>query len=494
MDWNRWLFWRVIPYPTFTRIQFGLLASLIAILIGILVASPRLSILVVGLTAAVATILFWLLQYVYVPLFPIEKFCCYLVFITGFFGAALFPINLGAFTLFPYRIFLLLLWGLFLLRVFIQGKLILPQSGIRLYMSFFAIWMAYAMISLGWATAKGDAIRHIVFLFMGVSLLFFVTYYFRNLNDFIKLYWIWFGVFCVLVILGFWEHLTGQHLPVSGFFGETRARFMYRPTGVFKNPNDYATFLSLSTPFALGLVRYARSRLAKLTGIGTVFAAFYLIVITGSRANILAVLLAVAFLLLFLSKLKQKVKVAFISAIFLIIALMIMPGPIQEFSSKVVTEVGSIADQAKLEYGSIAVRVNLVKNALEFLYSTAGFGVGAGNAEYWMANYARHNTFGILNPHNWWLEILTNYGVFIFGGYITIYIGIIRNLWHNWQNTVDRKERMVVEALLVAFIDFVVASISSSSIMAFKPQWMLFAFALAFINYRRRRALEEYTT
>jgi O-antigen ligase len=41
------------------------------------------------------------------------------------------------------------------------------------------------------------------------------------------------------------------------------------------------------------------------------------------------------------------------------------------------------------------------------------------------------------------------------------------------------------KALLLAFIGIFFASISSSSIMAFNPQWLLFAFALAFLNSYR---------
>ena len=53
---------------------------------------------------------------------------------------------------------------------------------------------------------------------------------------------------------------------------------------------------------------------------------------------------------------------------------------------------------------------------LLFLYSAIGFGVG--NAEYYMANFAKYYTAGIINPHNWWLEILVDYGILVFVGYI----------------------------------------------------------------------------
>jgi teichuronic acid biosynthesis protein TuaE len=427
-----------------------------------------------------------LLQHARIPVYRIEKVFCYLAFVTGFFGTVIFPIDLGLFTLFPYRIFLVLLWGLFGARALVQGKVTLPLGQVKPYMVFFSTWVFYGTLSLAWATSKGDAVRHLIFLFMGVSLIFFVVYYFSALCDLENLCRVWLGVFCVLIVLGLWEHLTGNHLPVSGFYGETRTRFMYRPTGVFRNPNDYATFLALSIPFVLSFVRYTKAWLIRIVGVLVVGIAFYLITVTGSRANILAVLLVMAFLFLFLTDWKQKAKIVLIGTIFSVIVVFGWLGPVREVFLRVFAELSSLIVQEELGYGSVLVRTNLVRNGLEFLCSTIGLGVGAGNAEYWMANFARYDTQGILNLHNWWLEVLVNYGVFIFVGYVITYLGLIRSLWCRWRRTKDYKERMVCEALLVALIGFSVASTSSSSIMAFAPQWMLFALALASLNYRRR--------
>jgi len=475
----------VFAYLARSECSVWLLGLLTVLLIGKIIASPPLSFLDLGLLAGIVALLLRLLQSVNIPVSRVEKICCYSAFITGFFGVALLPISVGPFTLFPYRIFLVLLWGLFVARMLVQGKVMLPVSRVKPYMAFLGLWVAYAVISLGWAAVKGDAIRHLIFLFMGVSLIFFALYYLRSYRDLQRLYWIWLGIFCGMVALGFWEHLTGQHLPVSGYFGETRARFMYRPTGVFKNPNDYATFLALSIPFALGLLRYAKRWLPRLIGLSTALAAFYLIVVTGSRANILAVLLELVFLVLLLTDISQKVKVATAATVCVAIALFLLPGPIHELAAKITREFSSIATQAELSTGSVAIRTNLALDGLVFLYSTAGFGVGAGNAEYWMANYARYDTAGILNLHNWWLEILVNYGLFIFVGYVMFYASLVWQLWRIWRTTDRGRNRMIVEALLVALIGFLVASISSSSIMALTPQWLLFAFALAFLNWWR---------
>jgi len=418
-----------------------------------------------------------------ISMFSIEKFCCYFVILTGFFGVALFAIDLGLFTLFPYRILLVFLWLLLGIKLLNQGgKIFLVQRQIQWYFAFLFFWFAYAVISLAWAPSKSMAIRYLIFLFMGISVIFFSTYYFREKLDLQKLYLLWMGVFITLLFLGFWEHLTGYHLSVSKLYGETYARFKYIPTAVFYNQNDYATFLTLSIPFSIALMRYKKNLWLYICGIGISISAFYLIVVTGSRSNILAVLFELVFILLFLLNFKRKIKVIIAIGVCIILLFIFLPGPVQGFFSQIGGELNSIVSQTRMATSSMGIRFSLVRNGLSLLYSTAGFGVGAGNAEYYL----------LANPHNWWLEILVDYGILVFVGYIIFYIGIMRNLWKIYRKKQKIEEKMICEALLVSLVGFFFASISSSSIMAFKPQWLLFAFALSFLNYFRNREEKIY--
>jgi len=408
------------------------------------------------------------------------------MFLSGFIGQAIFTIDFGIFQLFLYRSFLVLLWALFAARTLIQGKMTLPQGRIKQVLGFFGIWLVYSIMSLGWAASKSDAIRHVIILFTSVSLIFFAAYYFRKDQDLKNLYILWFGVFCSFILLGSWEHLTGHHLPFSLYYGETRSWLMYCPTGVFYNPNDYATFLAISIPFALSLIRYGKSMQIQIAGLGAVTAAIYLIVEIGSRANILAMMLELAFSFMFLSNLRQKIKISIAVFIVVGICFFIFPDAVLGFFSTFAWQLNSIDTQAKLDSGSVATRANLIRNGLEFLYDSAGFGVGAGNAEYWVSNFARYDTEGVINLHNWWLEILVNYGIIIFAGYVAMYFWLIWSLLRNLKVARDSWERMIGEALLVALIGFALASVSSSSIMGFIPSWMLLAFIMAFLNHMHR--------
>jgi teichuronic acid biosynthesis protein TuaE len=216
-------------------------------------------------------------------------------------------------------------------------------------------------------------------------------------------------------------------------------------------------------------------------------AALHLIVITGSRANMIAVPLELVFLVLLLTNTRQKSKIVVCAVVFLTISQFFLFDTIHVLFSGLTEELGSLVIPQEFGSGSLLIRVNLIRNGLEFLYSTAGFGVGAGNAEYWMAHSSIFETYGILNPHNWWLEILINYGIFIFMGYTVFYLFIIRSLLSIYREIKNVGDKMICEALLVSLVGFFFASISSSSIMALEIQWLLFAFALAFINHARAK-------
>lgn len=400
----------------------------------------------------------------------------YLTIISGFFGVAFFSIPFGSITLFFYRILIMALL-IFVSLIFLKNKKIyISHIKVKNYLYFLFIWFVYAIFSLGWAKTKIEAVREIVFLVFGFSIVFLVVYFFRKLHNYKWLYKIWILVLVFMIILGFWEVITGNHLAGSKLNTSSK----YIPTGVFYNQNNFATYLALSIPFLLSLIKYKDSY-KKIIGIILLFSTLYLIILTGSRANYLAVILGIIIWFLFNLNIKNKVKYIFITIAIGIIFSSFFPEQFINILNEIKFQISSIfTNYFKFStgerLGSIGVRINLIKNSLNLLIESFGFGVGAGNVEYYLK----------ANIHNWWFEILTNYGIFIFAGYVLFYLGIIKELFKI--NKVFKKnsfELMISDTLLTAMVMFFLASISPSSILAFKPQWLLFAFSIGFINYNR---------
>jgi teichuronic acid biosynthesis protein TuaE len=427
-------------------------------------------------------------------LLAVEKMIFYIVIVAGLLGSGVFSFSVGPFSLFPYRFLLIGLWLLFIVRHLISIDAPLLNNNVRNKFYFIIFWLFYAIISLQWSRSTLDAVRYIIFLFMGCSMLYFMVYYIANKRSLSMVYLLWFLFFCAMIILGFWEHLTGMHLSVASYNedklveyrNDVLAKVINMPAGVFTNPNDYATYLALSIPFGLGLIKYSKIIFVKILSLFTILSAFYLIVITFSRANIIAVILEFIILLIFYTNIKQKFMVTFVISVLSIVVVVFLPDLSETVSGRFINTFSSInSSNISDNANSMGIRSNLIKNCLVFLCSTGGFGVGAGNAEYWMNNFAVFNTYGIINPHNWWLEILTDYGVFVFAGYTIFYFVLIWDLFKAHHELLENRSRMIAETLLLALISFSIASISSSSIMAMNAQWILFAFALAFINWHR---------
>lgn len=425
---------------------------------------------------------------------PFQQYFLCLIIISAFTGS-LWLFEIGPIHIFPFRIFLILMWLLFIgAIIFISnGRLNLSHIKVKTYLKFFALWLGYSFISMTWAADQIEALRNIIFLFMGISIVFFLVYYFRNLNYLKWLYWLWVLIFVALIPIGIWEVMTGNHLAVSGLSKETRPLALFGPTTVFYNQNDFATYIALTLPMTLVWIRYYPKLYSRVLGVLVFIAGLFLLMMTTSRSCFIAVFMGLAFWFIFLLNLNNKIKTLAVGAFICILFILAFPNQIKDSLTIVENQMNSLSavgSQAGDDL-SIDIRRNLIKNALYFTVQSVGFGVGAGNAEYYMDHYKIYPTGGITNVHNWWAEIAVNYGIFIFVGYVVLYITLIFNLWRAYKRLMNHTEKMICEALLVGLVSFFMASISSSSIIAFPPQWIFFGFALAFLNYTRIKALER---
>jgi len=410
------------------------------------------------------------------------KILFWLTIITSFTGTAFLTIPFGSYHLFLFRLFLPVILLLILLQILLnKGILIISCKKIKFYLLFLIIWFSYAVITLSWASSKADALRQIYFLFVGLSITFLIILYLKSLRDFKNFYLLWVAMTIGLLSIGLWEVLTGNHLLVSSYLGRATAYAgKFLPSTVFYNTNDFATFLGLTFPFILSWLHYKKKLKSKLLGLGLLGCSFYLLLATGSRANLLALILEIFIFLFFLLNWKKRIKWIIVASSFIIFLLIVSPLFIQQTLNQIETSLKSFTSTYQRTVGSDAMRINLIKNAVYYSY---GFGVGAGNIEQHIANYSPYYVSTLLNLHNWWAEILANYGILIFIGYLLFYIHIIKNLWKIWHRKIKTTERMICETLLLSLIGFSIASVSSSSIMAFNPQWIIFGTSLAFLNY-----------
>lgn len=418
----------------------------------------------------------------------LQQFFLYLTIVSAFMGMLVGTVSVGSIHLFPYRFLLVFMCLLFVAGTFVNHwRLNLSNVKVKLYLQFFVLWLAYAFLSMTWAADKSDALRNCIFLFMGFSIIFFLVYYFSELDQLKRLYWLWILIFVALIPVGIWEVHTGNHLYISKLFEEDRARYLFAPTTIFNNQNDYAAYIAMTLPMIIAWMRYSLKLTGRVLGVLVFIMGLWLLIETTSRSCYLAVFSGILFWFLFLLGWKDKIKT--LALIVFVGALIVAAFPVQSLDTfeKMEKQVNSLVPTAEYndDIGSIDVRKNLIKNVFYFTFKSAGFGVGAGNAEYYMENFKIYPVNHVINVHNWGMEILVNYGVFIFAGYLILYTSLLMNIWRVYKKVKSRNERMICEALLVGWVSFFMASVSSSSMIAFRPQWLYLGFILAFLNYSR---------
>lgn len=410
-----------------------------------------------------------------------------LMVISGVVGPAFFAVDLGFISIFPLRIILIIIYIYVALYLINKNSFDLSVIRVQRYLMFFIIWFSYAAISLVWATSKIDGVRNIFILGSSISIVFFCVIGIKKIKQLDKLFHIWIIILAILLIIGTWNTLTGNHLSISGL-ANAADRHRFAPTTVFVNPNNFATYLALSIPFLLTYIKYSDFKFKYLLGSVLLIQTIYLIVATDSRANFIALTVGMIFWLLLLTNIKSKLKLLFV--IPLLVSIGYFNQGINSTVDKIFdgVDISSYTNEAELQGSSVDIRNNLLKNSFQFIVDSYGLGVGAGNIEYQMANNFHFYTSGVLNVHNWWAELLVNYGILIFLLYVIFVVSIFYNLLIIVRDkNISKTEKKLGETFITVVIIFIVSSISASSLIDFGPQWILWGMILVYVNIMRSK-------
>jgi len=419
------------------------------------------------------------------------KISFWISFLLGYVGVFGFIIDLGPFSLYPFRLFYLILLFLLIIRWLIDTRDFVKfiQTSIK-YGWFFAIWLVYLLFISIWIVNMDYAKNEIFNLFILLTFILISIHLIENEGDFKTLMKIWLFFYVINLAIGLWEVFTGNHLPTSKYhissFSTYKAEVSilftrsFMPTTFFSNQNNFATYLTLSIPLVFFYVRNTVWKLI-LSGTGV-----FLLLATLSRANLIALFVEALALPFFLSRRQNAIYVpVLITSIFVsaftvyIIAttpLNIKDPRIQRFYENVRMKIVNFmkGGMGKREL-STRVRVGLIKNSIYYFEKTSGLGTGPGQLEYYIDKYPVAYTYFFKNPHNWWMEILAKYGIFIFVLYILFLIYLFYNFLHFRQCPLAR-------GFAIALMGFIPGSISPSGMMTFFPMWAFFIMSIGYIK------------
>jgi len=418
----------------------------------------------------------------------VNKGLVYLTVISSYISATTFSIDLGFMQVSLFRILILvlpfvcfakLLSNNYSLESFtINGR---PNS---FSIAFMIFWLFYSLLSFLWSPDLYDSFRHVYFIFGGVISIVTFSLFIEKVED---------VYFCLLAstfmifihgIIGWLEVFTGNYLVQT----ERTAGYALAmlPVSTMHNVNDFATSMAIGVFISFAVWKISQRRIISCFAFLVMISSGFLVIWSRSRANIYGLALAVLFLLV--SGGKKVFKNLIIISVFLISFVFVLhyffPWVIDTVFNTIFPGISGVNIA---NYGSDYIRFNLIRNGLHFLSETLFMGTGAGGIEHWMITDLKYDTLGITNIHNWWMEVLVGYGIFVFLGYLLFYFKLFLDMFRTFR-TKKRKEEMYISlAMIGVLVSFVIGSISSSSNIDSYSIWVFFAIAIAFQGLTGRK-------
>ena len=339
---------------------------------------------------------------------------------------------------------------------------------------FMLIWVVYSIITILWAKNIGEYIKYEFFIVTGVIVVFIFNSFFESETDIITAFKAFSVSSCIQCVFGGIEVLLGKYF----FVPESRLIFINNhevvniPVGMLYNPNDFATFMYFGCYVNLMLFSIEKKTIQRYFYFILTILCSILLICTKSTSCVAGAIIAMAILLFYASKTKAAA-IAIIS-----IPLLFSP-PVYNFISQHISFSGdAISNKA---------RFNLIKEGFRFLLDTVGFGVGTGQQSYWLYNYSVTNVGGLEQFHNWWLEILFVYGVFIFIMYIRFYTQMIRCFYNR-----NKYKKNVISKYLVAIMSgCLFTCLASSSNFRTEYFWTFWAICIAYQGIEASSSLNE---
>lgn len=369
-------------------------------------------------------------------------------------------------------------WRLLVLAscLFFGGLLWIGNIRGRKFLFLLYGWLSWGLLSLIWTPDLKSGASDMA------NLLFYLLLVFGMFN--LRAYepaclkavcYGWVGAYAVSGSVAVWELATNNHL--SGYWIDETMRHKtveFATVSFFNNPNNYGAFIVLSVPFLWWALRTTQRKINQFLLLIFILSAPVFLITTGSRIALVGFIAQAIFITLTgRSKIKRIVLIAITGAVIFI-----------TISALYEKRAGNVIEIMRLFEGtsndsSFEVRFNLLRNGVLMLRDSWGIGFGAGSYESVAeSSYTYYPTGGIINSHNFFIQILSEYGVLIFIYFIYWYFGLFAAAFRSWRkgrHTIVSDQSIYAEVLMIGLTGYVFASLCHSSYMKEMTNWTFLA-------------------
>jgi teichuronic acid biosynthesis protein TuaE len=388
-----------------------------------------------------------------------------------------------------------------------KNKILLKVNIKNKYFIFICIFLVYIIFSIFLAADKKIAIKSTINYLVMISFILMMIVENKKYQTLKRSFSFFTWIYTGIVLLGLLEvfgikYGARNHYFDLGIFVEQYPFLKRVPEVFFYNPNNYAVLLILGmTAIFINRIFSDKNENKWLYNILFFISQINLIFTTSRTAWITIFIVYVVAFIFFLfkknSKLANKsVKFGFVTLLIFVIFSFIpsMTPYYGKFNSTPILKklnlynVGKPTENNNVlvkvgDEGSINERFTLIFDVVDGVITNKHYlGFGVGN----IGNYiqSKDNTYGIYNVHNFWFEILGDFGIVIFLYVIYIYLNLIFDLIRKskkYNNELKRYSYMMAFGLVA----FIFLAFGPSSVITFEPFWVLIGIssAIAVNNY-----------
>ena len=372
-----------------------------------------------------------------------QLLACLFVF-SAVWGSFLPGLSLPGITLFPIRIIAVAWGGKEILSVIARREAKVKNPGVICTWLFLIIGMLTLFVS-------DDTSRSVTAMIVYVTCaicMFISVKYGRNSEGFQILATAFYINVVIICIIGIYESFTGRYInPSYDYYMTTYNMFgLYRPKTVFYNTNNLTVFLLLSLPicmYATGKWRFSfifKSLILALSIVG--------ILLTGSRMGIAGLFAYAGLIIYYRVYSMNKTLVSFFAIFLCFLAMTIL--------------ISSDFSVATMVYSED--RIPIWEAAFQACKDHFFLGAGPGTSAIVKGSLG--------DPHNYFLEILLEFGILGFA----LFCGILKSISIP---TKDMKSNTGIYELKTFIVLFLLCSICPSSMAGYYYMWIIFGLLIA---------------
>lgn len=392
--------------------------------------------------------------------------------LTAALGFYLLPVPFFGFYLFGFRLLIGVLLAYLLLRK--QPMVLNCGRESALFFRLGLAWVSWGMLAVLWSAlfwkfSIGSGLSEITSVAAGflyaIVLLNLVVGLPRGM-DALRVGWSL--AFVVTGLVAVWEILSGGHLAGYATDNMTVEPAIY---STFANPNNYAAFLALAFPFLVWSFRLAKG-FQRVAFLLLCLCLSVLVVMTLGRLGLLALVIEWCLLI------GLNVKWSSWRVIVVPVGLATVILLVAQYDL-ILAKFLSIPFELN-NGGSAEIRMNLVRNGLNFLAVSYGAGIGPSNYESAtdVVGFNCLPTGGIVNPHNFWVEISSQYGLVVFVMFLCWMGCLVSRAWRARRAAIlnnDLHVRLAAETVLVGLAGYIFAACENSSYIPQQINWIFLA-------------------